>query len=138
MFNPEEKKRIIFVSTLFLIALFLYVNLFVITQVNDSEVIEKNLILKLPNEERLLREMLLWPNLVKAVHTGNWSISQDKESIDALYFRDCWNDKDWIRLVCSFILLFSSIILFIFIYLFRCFFSLKIFKVEKVFLILIF
>ena len=50
--------------------------------------------------QRMLRDILYWPALVKSAHTQAWNVPLEKHSTELQYLRDCWKDPSWYRMVC--------------------------------------
>ena len=50
------------------------------------------------DEESIKQRILLWPGIVRAVQQAG-PISDDPFSFEYLYFKDCWKDNDWLRMV---------------------------------------
>ena len=109
-FDKEEKKRLIFVLCLTSIFLTIFVNIKAISWAPKNGNTSVKVIVS--NEKELMGDMTMWPNIINAVRNGGWSLSNDSNSLDALYLRDCWEDSDWLRMVCSFSSYFSFSFLF--------------------------
>jgi hypothetical protein len=96
MKGPDEEQRFLCVGWLILGITIIAINLWAVSLYHSMPpTIEYNII----GGESSKAQMLLWPNLVKAAHSGTWMTSSDQRSLDAMYLQDCWNDQEWLRMV---------------------------------------
>lgn len=96
--HPElQKQRLIcvaFGSLAFAILLF---NLYALSLFNIQPTIQY----QLKGAENSLNKMLLWPKVVEASRLGSLFDKKtiNGEDYDILYLSECWNDKEWLRMV---------------------------------------
>src|SRR3990167_11173038 len=51
------------------------------------------------SHDALLQEMLIWPSIIEAAHSGDWDISHDMHSMEWKYLSECWKSQDWFKMV---------------------------------------